>query len=177
MIPEFNGEGNLPPGIYTPNLPEFKSRFVLSCANSKTRRSIYSNYIGYCKEIIAFDIASKNWVDGSFTTKKEDPGDIDIVVHFDALKLNSIQERDAIISRLLHRINTKHIFNCHTFPVPVYPPHDRRRVQTQLQSKKWEKWFSQDKVTKKPKGLIEFDLSNSEHKQNVIIEGEKHGQP
>lgn len=177
MIPDFNDEGNLPPGIYKPNLLEFKKRFVLSCANSKTRCPLYSNYIDYCNEIIAFDIASKNWVDGSFTTKKEDPGDVDIVVHYDALKLNSIKERAAIATRLLDRINTKTIFHCHTFLVPVYPPHDPRHVQTYLQSKKWGKWFSQDKITKREKGLIEFDLSNSEHKQNIMSEGESHGQP
>ena len=176
MIPNFNEEGNLPPGIYRPNLHEFKNRFVVNCATSKTRGNIYSSYINYCNEIIAFNIASKNWVDGSFTTEKKDPGDIDIVVHFDALKLNSIKERVTIATRLLDKINTKSIFHCHTFAVPVYPPHDPRHVQTYLQSKKWEKWFSRDKITKKSKGLIEFDLSNSEHKQNVKLEGENHGQ-
>jgi hypothetical protein len=170
MIPVFNDEGNLLPGLYTPHLSEFKDRFVSDYPDSKTRISIFSDYINYCNQIINFEIASKNWVDGSFTTYKTDPGDIDIVVHYDALKLNSLQNRESIKDLFLDQLNARKKFQCHTLTVPIYPKHDPRYILTFISYNKWKNWFSQDKITHKPKGLIEFDLSNDQHKQNLISE-------
>jgi hypothetical protein len=173
MLPEFNTDGNLPEGLYKPTLVEFKDRFVINCADSKTRSPIYSGYMDYCNQMITFDIASTNWVNGSFTTQKQDPGDIDIVIHYDALKLNKLPNREDINDRFLDQLKAKSIFHCHTQTVPVYPKHNPRYVLTFVTYKKWKKWFSRDKYTKKPKGLIEFDLSDDHHKQDVIGDGGK----
>lgn len=171
MLPDFNSEGNLPQGLYKPSLHEFKDRFVSSYMSSKTRDSIYSGYLDYCCQMITFDIAYTNWVNGSFTTNKQDPGDIDVVIHYDALKLNSLSNKEDINNRFLHQLNSKKLFRCHTQTVPIYPKIDPRYILTYATYIKWKKWFSQDKYTHNPKGLIEFDLSDAQHKRNIINDG------
>lgn len=37
--------------------------------------------------MIALDIVLKQWLDGSFTTRKIDPNDLDVISHVDALKI------------------------------------------------------------------------------------------
>lgn len=76
MIPEFDENGHLPPGIHEATFDEIIKRFSLP--KSRTRRSrtkslqaFYSFIRPYAKEI---------YIDGSYTTRKSAPNDVDIVV-------------------------------------------------------------------------------------------------
>lgn len=72
MIPNFDGNGNLPPGIYECTLEEFEKRFV----NGIKRIQIYE---GMKKLIIDLKKIGCNaiYIDGSYVTKKRLPNDFD----------------------------------------------------------------------------------------------------
>ncbi|PWK68268.1 hypothetical protein LX99_04792 [Mucilaginibacter oryzae] len=73
MVPVFNNEGVLPEGVHEASFEEFKERFVY---NSR-RSEIYAAFL-----ILVNDLRAINcwvvYIDGSYVTDKELPGDIDV---------------------------------------------------------------------------------------------------
>lgn len=51
VIPDYNEQGQLPPGIYRPTLNEFIERFIVGFPTSKTRKEHFSGYTQYCSTI------------------------------------------------------------------------------------------------------------------------------
>ena len=75
MLSELNAHGYLPPGVHTTTLDEFQQRFGFSAG----RQTLLQNL----QELI--NIASRAgalriFIDGSFVTDKENPGDIDAIL-------------------------------------------------------------------------------------------------
>lgn len=72
MIPPFNQNGALPPGIYAATLPEIKARF----ATNSTRDALFAGL-----KLLAHDLAAAGcktlYLNGSFITDKQDPKDYD----------------------------------------------------------------------------------------------------
>ncbi len=71
-IPNFDENGNLPPGVYRVSLEDVKARFTWN----KRRRHLFDGLAAAVANLAAAGVATV-WVDGSFTTSKEEPGDID----------------------------------------------------------------------------------------------------
>jgi hypothetical protein len=72
MIPAFNSDGNLPPGVHWTTWQEFAARFGATPHRQQLLRGLKS----------ALDSLSKAgcqtvYIDGSFVTKKENPNDFD----------------------------------------------------------------------------------------------------
>lgn len=72
MIPPFDEEGSLPPGIHQADWQEFENRF----GASPYRREIL---VGLRRALEALRVANceLSYIDGSFVTSKELPGDYD----------------------------------------------------------------------------------------------------
>lgn len=78
---KFNKQGLLVPAdIIEVELSTFKAYFVDAFPNSKTRKSLFENYLRYIYRFQddVFPIFEQ-WINGSFVTKKENPNDIDLV--------------------------------------------------------------------------------------------------
>jgi hypothetical protein len=74
VIPPFEeASGLLPPGDHEATLAEIQDRF---CWNYR-RREFYRGLEHVAGELISHRV-EKIWVDGSFVTKKERPGDVDV---------------------------------------------------------------------------------------------------
>jgi hypothetical protein len=160
MIPEFDENGNLPPGTFRPSLPEFKRRFVEFFSSSITRADLYNNYIAYCGLLCSYNVASHHWVDGSYTTAKSNPRDIDMVIHLDDEKLSLI--RDPNEFRMNFYPDDIHaLYNLHTFIVLHYPDGDPRGVLQKKQCEKCKRWFTRDRH-RNNKGIIEFDMASQQ---------------
>jgi hypothetical protein len=72
MIPKFNSDGNLPPGVHWATWQEFADRFGTTPHRQRLLKELKS----------ALDSLSKAgcqvvYIDGSFVTKKENPNDFD----------------------------------------------------------------------------------------------------
>ena len=80
-IPQLNENGNLPEGVHTCSESEIEERFG-SFQRSDVRCRIFERLADYLTELRATDAVSFVIVDGSFTTAKDEPGDIDLIVIF-----------------------------------------------------------------------------------------------
>jgi hypothetical protein len=88
MIPDFKEDGNLPVGIHEATLEEFKKRF----AHTIWRNQLYDKLLRLIEDLKTIGCKTV-YIDGSYVTTKEVPGDYDacwenIGVDEDALVLN-----------------------------------------------------------------------------------------
>ena len=78
-IPALDKEGFLPPGIYECTLAEIRERFG-GFQSSDSRQRLFQKLEGFLSETRRAGLAASLIVNGSFTTAKAEPGDIDLVV-------------------------------------------------------------------------------------------------
>ncbi len=163
MIPSFDGNGNLPPGLISTTIEEFKKFYVLDFSGSATRNKIFNGYMNYCKKMIILEVAIKQWLNGSYTTNKNNPSDIDFVTHIDATKVDELDEMGRKNFLDLHdRKRIKSEYLCDVFePIFVYPKElPDLYISTLNEINFWLKYLGQDR-NKNPKGIIEIDLSGN----------------
>jgi len=157
VLPEFNDYGYLPESenLYYPQIEEFIERFV-EVDGSRKRKPIFNKYQLYCERFKS--ILVKLWVDGSYITSKLNPSDIDLTVHFDAIKFDDLRIIE-VMERVhfMDRTYIKRQYECDTLPVPVYPEDHPYYPITKAQSAHWRKWFTKDREGIL-KGLIEIPL-------------------
>lgn len=80
---EFNELGYYQAGIHKLTLDEFKNNFVNPFGESTSRKRIYENFLDFffSEYITPFhSVISRVWIDGSFTTSKLNPNDIDWII-------------------------------------------------------------------------------------------------
>ena len=82
-IPLFTAEGCLPPGDFLPSQVELESRFV-ETGDRPQRASIYRGWNSHRRELVRAGIpeASRQLLDGSYTTAKKSPGDMTLPLRF-----------------------------------------------------------------------------------------------
>jgi hypothetical protein len=78
-IPELTEEGFLPPGIHDCAITELQSRFG-QFQGSDHRCNLFEKFKTFVSALFEARLASSLIVDGSFVTRVEKPGDIDLVV-------------------------------------------------------------------------------------------------
>jgi len=162
MIPEFDQNGNLPVGFIMPTIGEFKERFVVELGGSGTRGDIFSMYLDYCKKMDYLEVAVKQWVDGSYITNKENPSDIDLVTHIDALKANKLTELHEDYKKLSDNTHCKSQYRCDVYVIPIYPKElsDEYRIYKKSEEY-WSKWCGKDRAGN-PKGIVEYSFLNDD---------------
>lgn len=72
MIPEFDENGNLPPGVYWAEWEEFEERFGYN-----SRRALLMAGLKLAMQELQEAGCSRIYIDGSFTSSKTTPGDFD----------------------------------------------------------------------------------------------------
>lgn len=147
MIPDFDGNGNLPPGIHESTLEEFEKRFVEG--KGIRRAQIYEGMKKLIDDLRK--IACKNlFIDGSFTTNKRVPRDFDAcwddtnLVYADVIKILPVLD-DLDYPRLL-----QHSF----YDADIFPAY---MVEGSC-GKCFIDYFQQDKNTGLPKGIIKIKI-------------------
>lgn len=153
----FDKNGNpQPEGILNYPYSEFKVTFVDNFGHSKSRQLIFENYERYLSDF-KLEIVStfRNWVNGSFTTTKADPNDIDIVNivnHSEELNQNT-----HLLAKFLTQGGSKDSYFVDGYFVPVYPTDDPRFAITEQSLTYWTHWFGHDRENR-PKALIELSI-------------------
>jgi len=142
-IPKFNKNGNLPPGIFEVPIELIISRFsgpsLKRVELSKLLKDFYEEIKIYC---VSF------FVNGSFTTSKLLPGDIDILIILkEELFMNSFEK--GIIMGILQKWRMK---NPDIFAFP--------QMQEQGLILNYFYTFTHDKYSKKEKGIVSIRISN-----------------
>lgn len=156
-LPNFDENGNLPLGCYKPTFEEIKERFVNNFQSSNSRSSIFDGYLEFsiriCDEMPSAMIQLLN---GSFTTDKENPGDIDFVIIFDGECLTPKE-----IDQWSHFMNNKTIkdtYHCHSFPLVKYDSSKSDLYKYYLKKKEyWLDCWGSDR-NDNPKGIIKVKM-------------------
>lgn len=142
MIPEFDSSGNLPAGIYSTTLTEIEMRF----ATNPTRRYLYEK-LKQLNEDLKNKIGCKIiYIDGSFVTKRDSPGDIDVCWD------NTNVDLDIALSNmpiLWDRQLQKKMYACDIFPAFIHEG---------VSGKLFLDFFQCDKKTGEAKGILKINL-------------------
>lgn len=116
MIPSFDENGNLPPGIHEATFDEVIARFSLPRSRKRTSRT--QKLKAFYQFVRPF--ALQIYIDGSYTTNKLSPGDVDLLV-----LLKSDFDFKSKASARLHRfVNDEKTFHLHIFAVSEGHPEE-----------------------------------------------------
>jgi len=155
-LPQFNQHGVLPPGDYAPDRANFAARFVYPGA-SAARQAIYAGWNRHRQDLLRNSLArsARQLLNGSFTTSKAMPGDLDLVVEVPIDGDISAQlQALAPVRALLQGPVTKPLYQCDAYPIySLSPDHEFYERVTVAAIRYWTKWFGQTR-TGHPKGRV-----------------------
>lgn len=112
MIPDFLKNGNLPAGIHWSTIAEIEDKLCFSLK----RKTLFNNFK---KAILHLKKAGCEYVylDGSFTTNKEIPNDIDVCWDMNNVNLDTLNKSEPVFFDFDNgRLNQKIKFGCEFFP-------------------------------------------------------------
>ncbi len=144
MIPEFDSRGLLPQGIFRANWKEIEKRF----GRNRRRRQLLDG-LRSALDLLRGSGCHRVYIDGSFVTAKKWPNDIDVcwdVDGVDPISLDSVFF-DFTNARAAQRGR---------FGAEFFPAQAPQRLKTFLD------FFQIDKVTGRPKGIIELRLDEQD---------------
>ena len=155
-LPQLNQHGVLPPGDYAPDRASFEARFV-STDGSSARQEIYASWNRHRRDLLRNNLpqSAHQLLNGSFTTAKEVPGDMDLVVEvpIDEDMSTQLQALAPVIA-LLQGPAMKPLYKCDAYPIYSLPPdHEFYERVTVAAIRYWTKWFGQTR-TGSPKGRV-----------------------
>ncbi len=134
----------LEPGLHDFNLSDIGNHFLLDFPNSKTRKNLINGFHTYISYLTNIGAPIEIWIDGSFTTKKVDPNDIDLVIFSPASAINALpHEKQQLFQLLTDRSTVKKNFGCDVLFCPS-EDHDLRSY--------WRGWYGFNR-NEKPKGI------------------------
>lgn len=159
-IPEFDENGNLPFGIYEVDFDEFKNKF--SDGLSQRRTTIMKHYEKHLKEILDWEYVLNHWIDGSFITTEENPGDIDTLTEMNGLLCDLDDSKDEIQTMFDYApLYTEKC--CHSFCIYHYPEENKIEHELYLDAKATYLMlrFAKDRLGN-PKGILQLNLNGGE---------------
>lgn len=132
------------PGLHDIKLTDFGNHFLSEFPSSTTRSPLIDGLNKYIKKLTEIGIPIELWIDGSFTTNKIDPNDVDLVVFALENDVNKLDKnREDLFCSLLDRRSTRHRFGCDVlFSV----------TEDQEMRSYWRGWFGFDR-NETPKGI------------------------
>jgi hypothetical protein len=148
-------------GIHTCDINMFKEKFVDSFPKSDRIKVIFRKYLKYLKYLEklyqSIIIINKIWINGSYTTEKEDPDDIDIVIRY-YMKNFKYEIYSSVYDSFKKEKYNEYIrdkYFCHPFFIPIYPKDDENYKITIKERESWLNFFTTDKNGNR-KGFVEI---------------------
>lgn len=112
-IPDLNDNGHLPKGIYECSIEELENRFGKFQSSDK-RIKLFNSLKSYIEELKSTDSAKFLLIDGSFTTSKDSPSDIDLI-----LVLNDEIDLNETVPPFKYNVRSKKYLKKH-YPFDFY---------------------------------------------------------
>ena len=144
MLPQFDESGLLPPGIYNCDLEEIKQRLTYN----QRRQQLFDGLQRYIDIWVGSQFLSEVYVDGSFVTAKDEPGDIDLLLvpTQEALALQGTELDEMLRTYCIDRDFTKQEYGCEAFP-----------ALPEANLVEWLDFFGHDKINR-PRGIIKVPM-------------------
>jgi hypothetical protein len=153
----FNSRGFLMPyQKINSTVQEIEDVFVEQQPNSETRRFIFDNYQSYLFDFQQFITPNfTHWLDGSFTSKKLNPNDLDFVAFIDH---RIYEQKEEAIFTLVEKYGYLKLDN---YISQVFPPNHPRYLETLNYMDYWKDLFSSSRRDPEtnlqaPRGFIEI---------------------
>jgi hypothetical protein len=130
---------------------------------SETRQQLFENYLNY-NEALLKTVKSDyvQYFNGSFTTKKVNPNDIDLVSFVD---YQALLENEKYVEENLLNKAALNVYGIDAYLVVVYPETHPYRIRTLSDAAYWNHWFGFSKFDRRkkrsPKGFIEIFFNQS----------------
>ena len=142
MIPDFRADGYLPEGLHIASEAEITFRFGSSSPRRRRLTLRLRRWIELARKIAARRLL----VDGSFATKKLDPGDVDAVVLLPKDFIAQVEQGLEPALELEHMLLTRH-------PEEIFAAEDEADWND------WIEFFSRTReADNRRKGLVEIEL-------------------
>lgn len=175
-IPSFTHEGCLPPFVGTPTGRVGRAPYIVSMCDlvselsfSERRLEILTGFSELRRKLyLAGAIRGFQWIDGSFATDKEEPGDIDLVTFYyidgndQSVFISNLAERGVDV---LDKASVKERFHCDSYY--VYMNDDPERIISSTAY--WLGVFCHDRE-KKWKGILQIPLIQSARQARLEYE-------
>lgn len=134
----------LSPGVHDIAESELTNHFLSEFPSSRTRQTLITGLKKFIKSLRSYGVDFELWIDGSFTTVKIDPNDIDIVIFFSEHDLNNMSDPAKIdLKGLVDRHMARQNFGCDVL-VAIKEDQNQRSY--------WRGWYGFDR-NENPKGI------------------------
>ena len=131
-------------GFHDIKLEDFEAIFVNAFQNCDRRKYLVGRFFALLDDFSEFSLSAEIWIDGSFSTQKEEPGDIDILFVVDEEEVNGLgEEKIKSLTRLFDRQEAKIRYHCDLFVILSNNTDDRSY---------WRGWFGYTR-NEEPKGI------------------------
>jgi hypothetical protein len=156
----FDSNGNLIPyDILKTSYRNLKYHFVECFPLSKTRKTINAGHTQYITDIFNEIIDEWiQWIDGSFTTQKIDPNDVDVLNILEWT--DSLNDKAEQFNKFMTLHGSKDLYSVDGYFVFKYNASDERHEYYQDRINYWKELFSQDR-SGHPKGFVQLNISDS----------------
>ncbi|MEM8583878.1 MAG: hypothetical protein AAGF87_06395 [Bacteroidota bacterium] len=159
---KFNARGLIePPGIHKLLNEEFEHIFVEDFSNSETRRFLFEQLMVYT-ERVRDEVTDSfvQWIGGSFTTRKNNPKDIDVVT----ILKGSILEQKEFQLRELSKFSGSTKRPIDAYQIGVRETDDPKYLLYELDYIYWMNLFSRTKMNRAGKtynrGFVQLNYGN-----------------
>jgi len=140
------------------SLDEIEIDFVDSFPSSNTRPKIMEGYKRHRAEISALCAFYEQFINGSFVSTKNDPGDIDLVSFADAQEIDNLSdEQKRQFRALFSGPDTKDTHLCDSYFVPTFPENHPYFDECRSLRKYWMGEFGYDRLDR-PKGIVKTEV-------------------
>lgn len=154
----FDQFGYLPAGLHDWTLTEIEDRLVVDFPKSATRPRIMSGYKQLRTDMSRLGVVGTQWIDGSFSTIKADPGDVDLLTIADKAVLDSLPVHcHAAVKALVSGKVTQHSHHCDSYAIVQVPKSHPDYDTFRKIYKYWLGEFGFDREDR-PKGIVRTPL-------------------
>ncbi|MGI5066986.1 DUF6932 family protein [Treponema putidum] len=149
MVVKKEYEPILPAGLHTMNLEKCKELCVNSFCGGQQRLFLYGNLCKYIGSLSKISVHFEIWIDGSFTTKKPEPNDIDIVIFAEENDISKLSgQKQGLLYDLINKPEVRK-----SYSIDIY-----FAVKNDLDIRSyWRGWFGFTR-DEKPKGIIVLEV-------------------
>jgi hypothetical protein len=156
----FNSKGLLmPDNNIQSTFAELENTFVTAIPSTK-RRELFNKYVSYSTALrqLCNNAQIIQWIDGSFTTKKSEPGDIDLVMFIDFSIVEALNDK---LTDYKHPAS-QNIFGVDAYIVKLYPAGHKYYNLYLSDSAYWMNHFNKTRRNrlgnKLQKGFLEINM-------------------
>ncbi len=122
-----------PAGFHDILLDDIDNIFVIPFENNERRKFLTNRFKDFLDKFVELGISAEIWIDGSYSTHKPEPDDIDIVFFCNPNQLNNLTpDKQNLISELFNRDISKIRYHCDVYFELAAEPNRRSY---------WQGWF------------------------------------